>query len=305
MSDSRKDFTTTQRSAEWFEKRKGRITGSRVGAILGLSPWQKPADILRAMVREYHGAESEFKGNPATEHGTNNEQRALLAFMRETGLQVEQCGFFPYGDRMGASPDGLTDDGGVLELKVPFGLRNDAEASFKPLADQPHYAAQVQMEMLAAGCEHAYFAQYVAPKGDPLSHDYVPEQIKIERVELDPEWIDRNLPAISAFYELYLSELDNPEHLEPLRSVIESPEAVGMLGELDALRQRQKDDAAREKAIIAELIELAGSQDALIHGRKLTQVERKGNVQYAKVPELKGVDLEPYRAKSSVFWKMS
>ena len=105
--------------------------------------------------------------------------------MRETGLQVEQCGFFPYGDRMGASPDGLTSDGGVLELKVPFGLRNQQEAQFKTLIDQPHYHSQVMMEMLSAGRNHAYFAQYVAPKGDPLGFDYVPEQMSIERVELD------------------------------------------------------------------------------------------------------------------------
>ena len=61
-----------QRTPEWFEQRKGRITGSRVGAILGMSPWQKPADVLRAMVREYHGASTEFTGNPATDHGNNN-----------------------------------------------------------------------------------------------------------------------------------------------------------------------------------------------------------------------------------------
>ena len=132
-----------QRSQEWHEQRKLRLTGSRIGAILGLSPWQTPENVLRQMVREYHGAESEFKVNPATEWGNQHETRALLAFMRKTDLQVEQCGFFPYGDRMGASPDGLTSDGGTLELKVPYGLRHGGK--FKSLADQPHYAAKVQM----------------------------------------------------------------------------------------------------------------------------------------------------------------
>lgn len=294
---------TAQRTPKWHSERIGRITGSRIGAILGLSPWQKPADILRQMVREYHGAEPEFTGNPATLHGTANEQRALLAFMRETGLGVEQCGFFPYGDRMGASPDGLTSDGGVLELKVPYSLRNGGD--FKPLADQPHYAAQVQMEMLATGATHAYFAQYRAPKGDPLSMDYIEERIQVERVEHDPEWIDRHLPAISAFYELYLSELDNPEHLEPLRVAIDTPEAGILLSELDGIRARKKADDAREKEILAELVKLADKKNASIHGRPLTQVVRKGNIQYAKIPELEGVDLEKYRGKDSVFWKFS
>ena len=77
-----------QRSPEWHEQRKLRLTGSRIGAILGLSPWQTPENVLRQMVREYHGAESEFTGNPATDWGNQHETRALLAFMRNTGLQV-------------------------------------------------------------------------------------------------------------------------------------------------------------------------------------------------------------------------
>lgn len=296
-----------QRTTEWHEQRKGRITGSRVGAILGLSPWQKPADVLRAMVREYHGAETEFTGNPATDHGNNNEQRALLAFMRESGLQVEQCGFFPYGELMGASPDGLTDDGGVLELKVPFGLRNEQDAKFKPLSEQVHYSCQVQMEMLAAGRSHAYFAQYVAPKGDPLSHDYVPEQIKIERVEADPEWLDKHLPAISAFYALYVEELNNPEHLEPLRVVIDTPEAGELITELDAVRQRQKADAARENELLASLIQLADGKDALLHGRKLTHVAGRKSVAYAKALEAlaPGADLTKFTSTSKDSWRFT
>jgi putative phage-type endonuclease len=296
-----------QRSQEWFEQRKNRITGSRVGAILGLSPWQKPADVLRAMVREYRGAPSEFLGSVATDHGNNNEQRAMLAFMRESGLEVEQCGFFAYGELMGASPDGLTDDGGVLELKVPFGLRNEQEAKFKPLSEQLHYSCQVQMEMLAAGRKHAYFAQYVAPKGDPFSHDYVPEQISIERVEADPNWLDKHLPTISAFYALYLEELANPDHLEPLRVVIETPESGRIITELDAVRHRQKADAAREKELLASLIQLADGKDALVHGRKLTHVAGRKSVTYAKALEAlaPGADLAKWTSTSKDSWRFT
>lgn len=291
-----------QRTEEWFAQRKLRITGSRVGAILGLSPWQKPADVLRAMVREYHGAESEFKGNPATDHGVANEQRALLCFMRESGLNVEQCGFFAYGDSLGASPDGLTSDGGVLELKVPFGLRNGGE--FKTLAEQPHYAAQVQMEMLAADKTHAYFAQYIAPKGDPLAPDYVPEQINIERVERDPHWLDNNLTKISDFYRLLLSELDNKEHLEPLRVQFEADDVIA---EIDALRERQKADAEREKELVAQLVEMAEGKDAEVSGRKLTLVKRAGSISYAKaIAELlPDADLEKWRGKESESWRLT
>ena len=87
-----------QRSKEWFEKRKGRVTGSRVGAILGLNPWQTREDVMRAMVREYHGAPSEFEGNVATEHGKAHEEEATLDFTLETGLDVEETGFHTFED---------------------------------------------------------------------------------------------------------------------------------------------------------------------------------------------------------------
>lgn len=298
---------TDQRTPEWHEQRKLRITGSRIGAILGLSPWQTRDDVLRAMVREYHGATSEFSGSVATEHGTANEQRAMLAFMRETGLRVEKCGFFPYGDRMGASPDGLVEDDAVLELKVPFGLRNSPQAEFKPLEDQPHYAAQVQMEMLATGRTKAYFAQYVAPKGDPFSVDYVPEQISIEVVSLDDTWIDRNIDAISHFYDLLLSELDNPEHLEPLRVNIDTTEAAAKLAEIDMLRARQKEDAEREKALVSELVKLAEDKNALICGRKLTKTKDSKSVAYAKaLAELApGADLSKWESVKRGSWRLT
>lgn len=296
-----------QGTTAWLDQRKMRMTGSRIGAILGLSPWQKPADVIREMVREHHGYPSEFVGGPHIDHGNNNEQRAQLAFMRETGLGVSKCGFFEYGDRMGASPDGICSDGATLELKVPFSLRNDPEAQFKPLSDQPHYECQVQMEILAADAPHGWFAQYVAPKGDPLAPDYVPEQIHVERVERDAGWIDRHLPALNAFYQKLMAELENPAHLDPLRVQVESVEAGAILAEIDALRTRQKEDAASEKNLMGKLIELCESKDALVHGRKLTLVKRQGSISYAKaVAELApDADLEPWRGKESESWRLT
>lgn len=299
------DCIVAQKSAAWHESRKMRITGSRVGAILGLSPWQKPDAVIREMVRGYHGAETEFNGNPATDHGNNNEARALLCFMRESGLSVEQCGFFAYCDRMGASPDGLTDDGGVLELKVPYGIRKGGD--FKPLEAQPHYAAQIQMEMLATGRKHAYFAQYRAPMGDPLDGDYIKESMLIERVEFDEGWLDANHPALDAFYQRLLAELDNPAHLEPLRVEVDTLDAQALLDEIDRLRQRQKEAAEAEKMALDNLVQLAGGKDATVCGRKLTLVKRDGAISYSKAIKelLPDADLEKWRGKPSESWRLT
>lgn len=302
------DNTIEQRTEAWHKQRVGRITGSRIGAALGLSPWQKPSDIIRQMVREYHGAESEFVTNPAVDWGNRHESQAMLAFMRVTGLMVERCGFFEYGNRMGASPDGLTSDGGVLELKCPYNLRNGGE--FKPLSEQPYYAAQVRLEMLAAGRNHAYFAQYRPPVGDPLSFDYMSEDISIERVYLDPAWIDSVWPLVREFYAKFLSELNNPEHLDPIRIVIDDQKAANLVLELDVCRKYKKVYDEREKAIIEELVKISGGKNADINGRKLTKVVRKGNVKYQDLlkeicPEMDESELDKWRGKSNESWRLS
>ena len=161
--------------------------------------------------------------------------------------------------------------------------------------------------MLATGRKHAYFAQYRAPHGDPLAHDYLPEAMEIERVEFDPAWIDSVLPDLDLFYKRLLAELDNEDHLEPLRVTIDTPEAGLLLGELDVLRQRQKDDAEREKSIIAELVAKAGDKNALVHGRKLTKTKDGKTVAYAKaLAELApGADLSKWESVRKGGWRLA
>lgn len=300
-------FEELQRTAEWFEKRKGRVTGSNVGGILGLCPWRKPEDVLRAMVRDHHGAESEFQGNPATDYGTRMEIHAKLHFEKVTGLIADPVGFVTYSDWLGASPDGLIGDTAVLEIKCPFKFRKDPNPVFVSLLDQPHYYAQVQIEMLATDRNMAYFVQYAPDYGDVFDADYREEKAHIVTVSRDEEWLDENLPKLKAFHELYLSELDNPAHLEPLRVELNDDESRKILDQIGDLDDAIHNATEARKAAIDRLVDMAGNNNAIIHGRKLSKVERKGSLQYAKL--LKGhpidVDLEEYRGKGSVSWRLS
>ena len=113
--------------------RKGRVTASIVGAILGNSPWMTRADAMRRMVREHFGAENEGKPNIATDYGNANEDNAILDFQMETGLSVTKSRFVTREDFAGCSPDGIVSDGWGLETKCPFGLRKGGEV--KELAE--------------------------------------------------------------------------------------------------------------------------------------------------------------------------
>jgi putative phage-type endonuclease len=279
-----------QRSAEWFQARKGRITGSIVGAVLGLSPWMNKDDVMRSMVRSAIGAESEFTGNVATEYGQRNEEGAIFDFELKTGLSVQQCGFYAYGERYGASPDGLIDDDAILEVKCPFGLRDKDQPEFKTADEQPHYKAQMMFEMLCTGRTKAYFYQW-APAGDYL-----------ELVQFDPLWIEQSMPALDAFYEEYLKELKAPDkHLAPLIVSLESRAAA------EAYKAAKAHIELAEKNLEAaknRLIEIANGNKSNISGLLVYPVQREGAISYAKVVKdhLSGVDLEPYRGKPTSYW---
>lgn len=283
-----------QRTPEWFEKRKGRVTGSIVGAILGLSPYMKRSDAMRLMVREALGAEREFQGNIATDYGAYNEAGAFVEFQMESGLKCKEAPFLIHEDWLGASPDGFTSDGGLIEIKCPFGLRKEETPEFKTISDQPHYYAQMQVQMYVARQPHCWFYQW-SVNGS-----------KLERVDYNPDWINEHLPILRQFHAEFLEELANnaEEHLAPKRVSVDTPEAHKMVAEWDDLVEQIARLTERKADLLADMVKLAGEKNAEIAGRKLTKTEREGAISYAKVVKehCKGVDLEKYRGKASKFW---
>jgi putative phage-type endonuclease len=286
-----------QRTPEWFEARKGRITASSVGAILGNSPNATRADVMRRMVREWHGAESEFTGNIATEYGQNNEAGALAEYQMDTGNTVKSVGFVTREDWAGASPDGLIGSDGLLEIKCPFGKRKMAKGdAFKPLSEQPHYYDQVQFQIWVTGRDWCHFYQWS------------PARSEMETVLQDAEWQAVSLPNLRQFYAEYLAERDHNAdmHLAPKRHVIDTPEAARIMAEYDQLSEAIENATARKKELLADLVRMAGEKDAVIAGRNLTKVERAGAVSYAKaIAELlPDADLEKWRGKPTEYWSI-
>lgn len=284
-----------QRSEEWFAARKGRLTASSVGAVLGNSPHTTRADVMRRMVREWHGAENEFTGNIATNYGTFNEDGALVEYQMETGNSVENVGFMTREDWAGASPDGLIGLVGGLEIKCPFGKRKmSADDAFKTLGEQPHYHDQIQFSMWV--CTRAWwdFYQWSAAKTD--LHQELPCS----------KWRTKNLPKLRKFHEEYLHEREhNAEpHLEPKRVIVDTLESARMIAEWDELQDAIDNANGRKKDLLAQMVQSAGERNAVFGGRNLTLTKRQGSVSYAKaIAELApDADLEKWRGKPSESW---
>lgn len=286
-------MTAPQRSPEWFEARRKRITASLVGAILGHSPFATPDDAMRSMVREALGAPSEFTGNPATDWGNAMEATAIADFEMETGFTVETTGFHEYEDWAGASPDGLIGRNCGLEQKCPYYIRNDDPPLFKTLKDQPHYYDQVQFTMNCLKRDCWWFSQWT-PHGNAR-----------ELVQHSKAWADTNMPILRQFYARFLSELEAPDdHLAPLRIIIDTPDAAKMVAEYDQLSEAIDLAAERKKDLLAEMVALAGSRDALIGGRKLTLTKKAGSVSYKSALDhyAPGANVAAFRGKASESW---
>jgi putative phage-type endonuclease len=286
-----------QRSPEWFMQRRGRVTGSNVGAILGLDPWRTRADVMRAMVRDALDAESEFDGNPATRWGQANEENARMDFELETGHIVKPAPFVPYEDWAGASPDGFIGDDAVAEIKCPYGIRKDENPVFKSLHEQPHYYAQVQFELLCTGRTRCFFYQWT------------PNGTRTAIVTADQEWRDENLPKLRQFYAEFLHEVEHnsEEHLKPRRVTLDSPEAHRMVREYDELAEQAAWIDERKKELLAQMVEIAGEKNTDFAGRKLTKVERAGSISYAKLVKdhCPNVDKTPYIGAPTSYWKLT
>ena len=282
-----------QRTQEWFEARKGRITASSVGAILGHAPYATRDDVMRRMVREYHGAPEEFEGNIATEYGTRNEAGALTEYVMETGNEVKQIGFVTREDWAGCSPDGLIGEDGGLEIKCPFGLRKDEAPAFKTLKEQPHYYDQIQFSLWVTGRKWWDFYQW-SPNGTML-----------ERVEVDELWQAFSLPHLRQFHAEYVDERKTPDvHLEPKRPIIDTPEARRIMAEYEQICEALDRAEERKKELLSNMAVIAMDRNVVFAGRNLTKIEKAGAIAYAKAVKalIPDADLEPYRGKPSSYW---
>ncbi len=285
-----------QRSEAWFAQRKGRVTGSVVGGILGLSPYMTRDDVLRSMVRATLNAPSEFTGNVATEWGTGMERQAILDFEMSQEVKVKPAPFVEYEDWLGASPDGYVEDDALIEVKCPYSLRNDPEPIFKTPGEQLHYLAQMQVQMFVTDRKECRFYQWT------------PHDCRLDTVYRDDNWLAHHIPALRQFHAEYIDALAAPdEHLAPRRITIDTPDAAMMVREYDDLKEARDRADERLKELMAGMAALAGDRNALFGGRKLTKIEKEGAVSYAKVvkEKLPDLDLSAWRGKPSSFWKLS
>jgi len=135
-----------QRSPEWYEMRNGRLTASATAAALGKGKYESRDQLLKK------------KAYPETEkwvthtsgplyHGTMLEAMTSRCYsQRINDMLIHEFGMIKHPELScyGASPDGITELGIMIEIKTPYRRKVDGSIPYE-------YMLQMQGQMAACG----------------------------------------------------------------------------------------------------------------------------------------------------------
>lgn len=191
-----------QGSDEWFAVRIGKVTASRVADIIAKtkSGYSTSRDNYMAQLvcERLTGQKGESFTNAAMQHGTETEPLARAAYEALKDVLVDEVGFVPHPSikMAGASPDGLVNDDGLLEIKCP----NTATHIDTLLSESvpTKYFTQMQFQMACTGREWCDFVSF---------DNRLPEELQlfVKRVPRDDVYIR----LIEAEIVQFIAELDD------------------------------------------------------------------------------------------------
>jgi putative phage-type endonuclease len=266
-----------QNTAEWHRWRLQGLGASDAPVVMGEAPFRT----RRFLWSVKTGLGKENAAGPAARRGRALEGAARSVYERQMGIQMEPlCLVHDRLEWMRASLDGLSFDGSiVLEIKCPWGRRDQPELREGRIPI--HYYAQVQHQLEVSGARELHYWSFNGARGT------------LVQVQPDREYIGRLIEAETTFWLRVLasdwpddgSELDLSADSRWCSAASQYREAKIRLDRATIEEQR-----ARE-----QLKNLATAQRTYGGGIEVLRSFRKGAVDYSTVPELRGVNLEPYR----------
>jgi putative phage-type endonuclease len=190
-----------QRTEEWFAARAGKVTASRVADVMAKTKSGYSASRANYMAQliceRLTGSPSEMFQNAAMAWGTEQEPAARGAYESRTGVLVQEVGFVPHPtiEGAGASPDGLVDLNGLVEIKCP----NTATHIDTLIGNEPpgKYRWQMMMQMACTGRQWCDFVSY-----DPR----MPEKMQLFVVRLHRD--DKDIFEMESEIRKFLAELE-------------------------------------------------------------------------------------------------
>lgn len=183
-------FSSPQQTPEWYQSRIGKLTASKMATAMSyLKNGKESAE--RAKLKMQVVAERltdiivPHIVTEAMAWGIATEAEAKEAAAKLIGLDIKPCGFFdhPEIDSFGATPDGLLDDDGLIEIKCPTTTTHLSWLLANEIPDQ--HKAQMAAQLLCTGRRFCKFMSYDprVPKRPILYKHYAPTRAERDAVE--------------------------------------------------------------------------------------------------------------------------
>ena len=267
-----------QNTPEWHRWRMQGIGASDAPVIMGETAFKTPRTLWSIKT----GRVQERSAGPAARRGRELERFARRAYERQTGIQMEPvCLVHEEFEWMRASLDGLSFDGSTLvEIKCPLSLRDRASAEQGRVPS--HYHAQLQHQLEVSGAEQAHYWSFDGRAGC------------LVKIRPDRDYMQRLVEAEAAFWQL-VKENRWPELANEEQDLSADPNWRHAALRYREARLRLEDAASEEHRLRAALECMATARRTYGGGVEVLKSSRKGAVDYSAVPELRGVNLEPYR----------
>lgn len=185
-----------QRSPEWFALRTGLVTASKVADVMAVTksgPSAMRKNYLADIVAEkLTGERREGFSNAAMQWGTDMEPQARAAYAFLHDADVVEVGFVTHDDvpGLGASPDGLVGDDGMVEIKCP-NTATHIDTLLTGKIDRK-YVLQMQTQMACTGRAWCDFVSF-----DPRLPAAM--QLFVHRVQRDEKMIAEIEAAVTEF----------------------------------------------------------------------------------------------------------
>lgn len=268
-----------QGSQEWLDYRRTMRNASETPAVMGISPWLTPYTLWLIKT----GRSMQAVTSPMA-HGTKLEPEARAAYEEQTGnvMQPLVMNDGPYS----ASLDGINLAGDlIVEIKCPF--RRKQSDLWKGAVEgkvPDHYTVQIQHQLMVAGAKKAHLWVYVEGEGILL----VVARDETLMADIRTAWDD---------FQQYLHTDTPPPLTERDSAQRDDPAwAEAAAGYLAAKRQADAADELLETAR-KTLVALSRHPRSSGAGVSVVRLWKPGVVDYKRVPELRGVNLDRYRGE--------
>jgi hypothetical protein len=169
------------------------ITASDAASAIGESRYESEDAFVKKKVLR-----TKWAGNAATAHGTLLEPLVRDLYDQKYNRKSHEIGLVQHRDYpwLGASPDGVTEDGILVEIKCPMSRKIEPNVP-------KHYWPQVQLQLEITDLEECDFVQYrpASSEGGVVSK---PEEFVVVRVHRDREWFAKALPVLERVWQRVL-----------------------------------------------------------------------------------------------------